>query len=95
MLNFQRLSYHVIMKKGKIEKLIRKYVRDNHDSEPGAFSELIQEIEWLSLILADTYWETRKKAEVKRDLQAGVTIQDYEIWVMAEIIELKKETLFN
>lgn len=83
------------MTKKKIEALIRSYVRDNHKSEPGAFPEIIPEIEWLSLILADEYWETRKKSEVKRDTQADVTIQDYEAWVNAEMIELKKEQLYN
>lgn len=83
------------MKKNKIEQLIRGYVRDNHRLEPTVFPELIQEIETLSLILADTYWETRKKAEVKRDTQAGVTVQDYEAWVMAEMMELKKAELYN
>lgn len=83
------------MRKKKIENMIRGYVRDNYQSEPGAFPELIPEIETLSLILADTYWETRKNSEIKRDIEAGVTVQDYEAWVNAEIMALKKAELFN
>ena len=83
------------MKKETIEKLIRGYVRDNYKAEPTVFPEIIPEIETLSLILADTYWETRKKSEVKRDWQAGVTIHDYEIWVKSEMMLLKKAELFN
>ena len=83
------------MKKEKIEKVVRGYVRDNHKAEPTVFPELIPEIETLSLILADTYWETRKKSEVKRDTQAGVTIKDYEGWVKAEMMLLKKAELYN
>lgn len=83
------------MTKNKIEQLIRGYVRDNHRLEPTVFPEIIPEIETLSLILADTYWETRKKSEVKRDRQAGVTIHDYEIWVKAEMMLLKKAELYN
>lgn len=83
------------MTKKKIEKIIRKYVKDNHESDPGVFPEVIKEMEWLSGILADEYWETRKNFEVKRDKQAGVTIQDYESWVMAEMMELKKKQLYN
>lgn len=70
-------------------------MRDNHESDPGAFPEVIRELEWLSQILADEYWETRTKAEVKRDKQAGATIGDYEAWAMAEMLELKKAEIYN
>lgn len=83
------------MKKEKIEQLIRGYVQDNHRREPEVLPEIIPEIETLSLILADTYWETRKKSEIKRDKQAGVTIKDYEAWVKAEMMKLKKAELYN
>jgi hypothetical protein len=83
------------MTKNKIEQLIRGHVRDNHQLEPTAFPETITEIDSLSLILADSYWETRKNSEVKRDTQAGVTIHDYEAWVKSEMLELKKAELYN
>lgn len=83
------------MDKKEIEKLIRKYLRDNHTAHPRAFPDTLTEVIKLSKILAGSYWEHRDRLEVKRDKQAGVNIEDYEHWCNEELIELKRIALYN
>jgi hypothetical protein len=83
------------MDKKEIEKLIRKYLRDNHTAHPRAFPDTLTEMIKLSKLLASSYWEHRDRIEVKRDKEADVTISDYENWCIDELIALKKIELYN
>ena len=83
------------MKKEEVEKLIRKYVQDNHREHPTVFPESLIELTEIAKELAKSYWEHNTNAEMKRDKQAGVNVEDYIAWVISELITLKKSQLYN
>ena len=83
------------MGKKEIEQSIRKCLRDNQAQHPQAFPDTLAEVVQLAKILAGSYWEHRDRIQVKRDKEAGVTIEDYDRWCIAELIALKKNVLYN
>ena len=83
------------MEKKEIEKVIRGYFRRHFFEQPSCFSDVVWDSIQTARTLAESYWEFRTLAEIKRDRAAEVTESDYEDWVLNELLQLKMGAFRN
>lgn len=69
--------------KNIIETIIKDLAAANFNHYPSDYTP--QNSNYAMSELAKGYWENRTIEEVERDEQAGVTIEDYETWVIETI----------
>lgn len=83
------------MNKQNIEQVIRELFRQNFNLYPENYPDAIVDSIDTAKLVAAGYWDLRTPDEEQRDAEAGVTLQDYEYWCVAELTVLKKEAIKN
>lgn len=78
------------MKKQNIETIIRELFRQGYNAYRESYPDQIMEAIKTARVTAAGYWGTRTPEEEQRDKEAGVTLRDYEYWVVAELKEQKE-----
>jgi hypothetical protein len=81
------------MKRENIEQVIRELFRQNYSLYPDSYSDTPSAAIKSAKTVALGYWDNRTDEEIERDEQAEVTDQDYENWVVSELVNLKKESV--
>lgn len=81
------------MQKQNIEQIIRELFKQNYRLYPESYPDTVVAAVDAAKEVANGYWDNRTEEEEQRDQQAGVTLQDYENWVTAELTALKKEAI--
>ena len=75
------------MNKQNIEQIIRDLFRQNFNLYPEIYSDPVEAIT-AAKDASKGYWDVRTPDEEQRDSAANVTLQDYELWCVAELSEL-------
>lgn len=80
------------MNKQNIEQIIRELFRQGYNAYRESYPDQIEEAIKTAKVTAAGYWGTRTPDEEQRDQRAGLTLRDYEEWIVAELSELMQAT---
>jgi hypothetical protein len=89
------MSKLLAMGKSEIEKLIRKYFRANYFQDPDILPDIVIKSIEVARVTAKAFWDHRTDEEMVRDEKADVTHEDYEKWVLNELLHLKIGEFYN
>lgn len=81
------------MNKQNIEQIIRELFRQGYYTYRENYPKDNLKAINTTKEIAKMSWDNRTEDEIERDEQAGVTLQDYEQWCVAELTALKKESI--
>lgn len=81
------------MNRQNIEQIIRDLFKQNYELYPENYSNYVPDAVETAKQTARGYWDMRTEEEEKRDQTAGVTLQDYETWVVYQLYQIEKESV--